>query len=298
LISHKDNPFLAFSPMFNIEGSSQPFQVFLGTIFSVLKGTPIQASKFNPPLVLDTILKEGGGGSSSEDDNDDASGEYQGSSTTNISSKLLMTCSRMTTSRDAVESNLMFTLSSPHYPKSFQVWVHLHSLPNNMFVLPYCAKNRNWKRHLWLTHHIGCGSTRNVWECHFDNSDDLFPIKVVKLQRKSDVEHQQRFNNEFEVYLSLEIVYQSGQLHNCITPHCYGAFEGNGTNILILGLCGDTLKDWDELKFLEQTQIYRLVWDLHRVEIVHGDLEPQNIAHIPGGGFHLIDFSESVRHSC
>ncbi|KAH9053359.1 hypothetical protein EDB87DRAFT_1708889 [Lactarius vividus] len=137
LISHKDNPFLAFSPMFNIEGSSQLFWVFLGAIFSVLKGTPIQASKFNPPLVLDTILEEGGGGSSSEDDNDDTSGKYWGSSTTNISSKLSMTHSCTTTSHDAVESDLMFTLSSPHYPKSFQVWVHLHLLPNNMMWIDW-----------------------------------------------------------------------------------------------------------------------------------------------------------------
>ncbi|KAH9057411.1 hypothetical protein EDB87DRAFT_1823633 [Lactarius vividus] len=251
LVSDKDTPFLAFSPMFNIEGSSQPFRAFLGAILSVLKGTPVQASKFNPPLVLDTISEEGGGGSSSEDDNDDASGEYRGSSTTNISSKLPMTRSRATTSRDAAKSDLM-DVDRPG----------------------------------------------NVWECRFDNSDNLFAIKVVKLQHKSDVERQRRFNNEFEVYLSLEIAYQSGQLRDRITPHCYGAFEGNGTDVLILGLCGDTLKDWDELKFSERTQIYGLVWDLHRVGIVHGDLEPRNVARVPGGGFHLIDFSESVRHSC
>ncbi|KAH9014661.1 hypothetical protein EDB85DRAFT_2097786 [Lactarius pseudohatsudake] len=298
LISDKDNPFLAFSPMFNIEGSSQPFRAFLGAILSVLEGTPVQACKFNPPLVLDTIPEEGEGGTPSEDDNDDASGEYRGSSTTNISSKLPMTRSRATTSRDAAVSDLMFTLSSPHYPESFQVWVHLHSLPNNTFVLPHCAENGNWKRRLWLTCHIGCGSTGNVWECHFDNSDDLLAIKVVKWRHRSDVERQQRFNNEFEVYLSLEIAYQSGQLRDRFTLHCYGAFEGDGTGVLILELCGDTLKDWDELNFSEQTQIYGLVWDLHRGGIVHGDLEPRNIARVPGGGFRLIDFSESVRHSC
>ncbi|KAH9170940.1 hypothetical protein EDB89DRAFT_1222301 [Lactarius sanguifluus] len=275
LVRDKDNPFLTFSPMFSIEGSSKPFRAFLGAILSVLESTPVQANEFDPTMVLDTISEEGKGGS-----------------------KLPMTRSRATTSRDAAESDLMFTLSSAHYPESFQVWVHLHSLPNNTFVLPHCAENGNGKRRLWLTRHIGCGSTGNVWECHFDNSDDLFAIKVVKLRRSSDLERQQRFNNEYEVYLSLEIAYQSGQLRDRFTPHCYGAFEGDGTDVLILGLCGDTLKDWDELNFLEQTQIYRLVWDLHRVGIVHGDLEPRNIARVPGGGFRLIDFSESVRHSC
>ena len=32
--------------------------------------------------------------------------------------------------------------------------------------------------------------------------------------------------------------------------------------------------------------------------IVHEDLEPRNIARAPGGGFRLIDFSESRKHIC
>ena len=47
-----------------------------------------------------------------------------------------------------------------------------------------------------------------------------------------------------------------------------------------------------------RTQLYGLVWNLHRVGIVHGDLEPRNIARVPGGGFRLIDFSESMGHTC
>ncbi|KAH9175244.1 hypothetical protein EDB89DRAFT_347330 [Lactarius sanguifluus] len=276
LVSDNDNPFLAFSRIFSIEGSSQPFRAFLGAILSNLNGAPVQASEFHPDVALDTIPEEGEGGSSSSSEDIDGSGEYRDSSTAIISSTLPITHSRAATSHDAVESELMFTLSSPHYPESFQVWAHLHSLPNNTFVLPHCAENGNRKRRLWLTRHIGSGSTGNVWECHFDNG----------------------FHNEFEVYLSLEIAYQSGQLRDRITPHCYGAFEGDGTGVLILGLCGDTLKDWDELDFSEQTQVYGLVWDLHRLGIIHGDLEPRNIARVPGGGFLLIDFSASVRHSC
>ncbi|KAH9048980.1 hypothetical protein EDB84DRAFT_1585806 [Lactarius hengduanensis] len=295
LVSDNDKPFLAFSRIFSIEDSSEPFRAFMGAILSVLKGAPVQASKFHPAVALDTIPEEGEGGSSEDVD---GSGEYRGRSTANISSTRPITRSSAAASHDAAESELMFTLSSPHYPESFQVWAHLHSLPNNAFVLPHCAENGNGKRRLWLTRHIGSGSTGNVWECHFDNGDDLFAIKVVKLRRRSDVECQRRFYNEFEVYLSLEIGYQSGQLRDRITPHCYGAFEGDGTGVLILGLCGDTLKDWDELNFSEQTQVYGLVWDLHRLGIVHGDLEPRNIARVPGGGFRLIDFSESVRHSC
>ncbi|KAH9039312.1 hypothetical protein EDB85DRAFT_2287134 [Lactarius pseudohatsudake] len=300
LVSDDDNPFLAFSPMFSIEGSSEPFRAFLSAILSVLDGAPVQASKFNPTLVLDIIPEEDDG--PFEDDVDDGSGEYRGRSTTNISSTPPMTHSRAITSRDVAESvaesELMFTLSSPHYPESFQVWIRLHSLPYSTFVLPHCAENGNRKRYLWLTRHIGFGSTGNVWECHFDNSDDLFAIKVVELLRTSDEECRQRFYNEFEVYLSLETAYQSGELPDRITPHCYGAFEGDGIGALILELCGDTLNSWDELDFSEQTRVYKLVGDLHRVGIVHGDLEPRNVARVPGGGFRLINFSGSRSHTC
>jgi tRNA A-37 threonylcarbamoyl transferase component Bud32 len=47
-----------------------------------------------------------------------------------------------------------------------------------------------------------------------------------------------------------------------------------------------------------RSQVYELVQSLHRIGIVHGDLEPRNIARARGGGFCLIDFSESRRHIC
>ncbi|KIL63571.1 hypothetical protein M378DRAFT_164244 [Amanita muscaria Koide BX008] len=47
-----------------------------------------------------------------------------------------------------------------------------------------------------------------------------------------------------------------------------------------------------------RSQVYNLVQDLHRIGIVHGDLEPRNIGRARGGGFCLIDFSESRRHNC
>ena len=49
---------------------------------------------------------------------------------------------------------------------------------------------------------------------------------------------------------------------------------------------------------LYRSQVYKLVHDLHRVGIEHGDLEPRNIARNRGGGFCLIDFSESRTHIC
>ncbi|KAI9464522.1 hypothetical protein BJY52DRAFT_1145192 [Lactarius psammicola] len=284
-----ENPFLAYSPNYSIENSSEPFRAFLGAILSIIKAVPVQTSVFNPDMELDIIPEEVDNGP--EDDIVDGSGA-------DISSNVPSTRSRATTSREATESGLMITSSSPDSPESFQVWVHLHSLPNNRFAPPQCAEKGNGKQRLWLTRLMGYGSTGNVWQCRFDNGDGLFAIKVVELLRKSDVERQRRLCNEFEVYLTLEMAYQSGQLRDRITPHCYGAFGGDGTDVLILELCDGTINSWDELNISERTQVYRLVRDLHRVGIFHGDLEPRNIARFPGGGFRLIDFTESGRHTC
>ena len=47
-----------------------------------------------------------------------------------------------------------------------------------------------------------------------------------------------------------------------------------------------------------RSQVYKLARDLHRIGIIHGDLEPRNIGRTREGGFCLIDFSESGRHTC
>lgn len=50
--------------------------------------------------------------------------------------------------------------------------------------------------------------------------------------------------------------------------------------------------------FFCRRQVYWLALDLHRVGIIHGDLEPQNVARV-AGRFCLIDFSNSGRwHTC
>ncbi|KAI9465417.1 hypothetical protein BJY52DRAFT_1144063 [Lactarius psammicola] len=298
LVSGGDNPFLAFSPMCSIENSSETFRALLGAILSVLGNIHVQPSEFNPNMVLDITPEEEDDRHLPEDDTYDGSKPYRGGARTTNSSKVPTTRSRATTSRDDAESGLMITSSSPRSLESFQVWVHLHSLPNNTFVLPHCAENGSGKRRLWLTRLIGFGSTGNVWECHFDKSDSSFAIKIIEMLRRSDVDRQRRFYNELEVYLTLDMAYESGQLRDRIAPHCYGAFEGDGIDVLVLELCGDTLKGWDDLNPSERTQVYGLVWDLHRVGIVHGDLEPRNVARVPGGGFCLIDFSECTKHTC
>ena len=44
--------------------------------------------------------------------------------------------------------------------------------------------------------------------------DDLFAVKVVEASRPSDAGSRQRLRNEFNVYLTLEKAYHSGQLRD------------------------------------------------------------------------------------
>jgi hypothetical protein len=113
------------------------------------------------------------------------------------------------------------------------------------------VSDRNGQRCLWLTRFIGFGSTGKVWKSHFDNSDDSFAIKIVELLRPSDKDSRQRLRNEFNVYLIIEAAYQSKRLRDRITPRCYGAFEGDGVDVLILDLCDSILNTWDELSSSE-----------------------------------------------
>ena len=53
-----------------------------------------------------------------------------------------------------------------------------------------------------------------------------------------------------------------------------------------------------DIIFFRRAQVYGLVSDLHRVGIIHGDLEPRNIGRVPEHGLCLIDFSESTNHNC
>ena len=74
-------------------------------------------------------------------------------------------------------------------------------MSNNTLALPLCVKSG--KERLWLTRFVGSGSTGNVWECRFDDCDDLFAAKVVEVLRPSDADSRQRLRNEFKVYCTL-----------------------------------------------------------------------------------------------
>lgn len=58
--------------------------------------------------------------------------------------------------------------------------------------------------------------------------------------------------NEFNIYLTLEKAYRSGQLPDRIAPFCYRAFEGDGVDVLMLDFHDHVLNTWDELSASER----------------------------------------------
>ena len=73
-------PFLAYSPMLSIEGSSEPFRAFLGAILSVINDVPVSPSTCNPEMKLYIIIEDPDQdiGPLHENDLDDGSGAYWG----------------------------------------------------------------------------------------------------------------------------------------------------------------------------------------------------------------------------
>ncbi|KAH9981480.1 hypothetical protein BGW80DRAFT_1434619 [Lactifluus volemus] len=106
--------------------------------------------------------------------------------------------------------------------------------------------------------------------------------------RPSDTQKRQRLRNKFKIYLNLDDAYQSGRLHD----------RSAYMDVLILDLCDSIMNSWDDLSASEQSKVYKLVQDLHRIGIAHEDLEPRNIVRTHGGKFLLIDFSKSRKHVC
>ena len=106
LVRDDHHPFLAYSPMISIDGSSVPFRALLGAILSVIKKVPVEPAEFNPNMKLDTLVKEQDEHPSAKDDIDDGS-PYSASSGEEIANDPPNTRARHRTGQRRAESWLM-----------------------------------------------------------------------------------------------------------------------------------------------------------------------------------------------
>ena len=106
LVRDDHHTFLAYSPMISIDDSSVPFRALLGAILSVVKKVPVEPTKFNPNMGLDTLVEEQDEGPLPEDDIKDGSA-YSASSGEETANDPPNTRNRHRTDQRKAESGLM-----------------------------------------------------------------------------------------------------------------------------------------------------------------------------------------------
>jgi len=92
---------------------------------------------------------------------------------------------------------------------------------------------------------LGAGSTGAVFQGFLGKK--AVAVKVVEILHQYDRSRRRRLRSEFSVYAHLEELYKSKKFTQRIAPQCYGAFKSKKLDILILGLHGSALFDWDDL---------------------------------------------------
>ena len=92
--------------MISIDDSSVPFRALLGAILSVVKKVPVEPTKFNPNMGLDTLVEEQDEGPLPEDDIKDGSA-YSASSGEETANDPPNTRNRHRTDQRKAESGLM-----------------------------------------------------------------------------------------------------------------------------------------------------------------------------------------------
>jgi hypothetical protein len=101
------------------------------------------------------------------------------------------------------------------------------------------------ERFVILTTALGAGSTGAVYQGVLGGI--AVAVKVVDILHRHDHSKRCRLQTEFNVYTHLEELYMSQKLARRIAPQCYGAFKSKRPDILVMGLHGIALSNWDDL---------------------------------------------------
>lgn len=285
-----DERVLAFSPMIEISNSSIPFRAILGALLSVVQDVAVKPTILPVNATMDIFPEdehEEESGSSSENDYDDGSGAYTPSAHGIGSSRSLTSSLQSGALVDNVDT-VMFTASPASSSRPYWVPLHSHSIAPSF--PPACD------RLLRISNLLGKGSTGAVYRASMGN--ESLAVKLVEILHPDDLKKRGRLRSEFRIYLHLEEAYSSGELSERIAPQCYGTLGNKRLYALVMELHCSALSQWAGLTSLERKKIFALVKQLHSVSVLHGDIEPRNVVRTSGGGFLLIDFSESQSHSC
>ncbi|KAK0460630.1 uncharacterized protein EV420DRAFT_1533223, partial [Desarmillaria tabescens] len=136
-----------------------------------------------------------------------------------------------------------------------------------------------------------------VWRCRVQGGDDK--SRIMKLVARV---HSAMILRELYMY---EVALKD----SCyLIPACYGVFQrpAGGWFGFLLEDVGDSLEevygmDWSDVKrgmsATEWQKFIDSVMELHSLGVIHGDLEPRNVART-ADGFKFFDFGRSKLHRC
>ncbi|KAK0432165.1 uncharacterized protein EV420DRAFT_1772379 [Desarmillaria tabescens] len=147
-----------------------------------------------------------------------------------------------------------------------------------------------------LLEQIRASRWSSIYTCHLEGADKLCIMKLVSER------HSEMVLRELYMY---EVV-----LKGCsLVPQFYGTFQrpAGGWFGFLLENVGESLEDvygseWGDVKVdlgvVEWKNLVDSVKKLHSLGVMHGDLEPRNVARTGEGTFKFFDFGRSEVHRC
>ncbi|KAK0184907.1 kinase-like domain-containing protein [Armillaria mellea] len=147
-----------------------------------------------------------------------------------------------------------------------------------------------------LVERIRVGRWSSIYTCRVESEDKLCIMKLVEER------HSEMVLRELYMYDAV--------LKGCsLVPQFYGAFQrpAGGWFGFLLENVGDSLEDvygseWGNVKadlsVADWKSLVDSVKKLHSLGIMHGDLEPRNVARTREGTFKFFDFGRSEMHRC
>ncbi|KAL5481084.1 hypothetical protein ACEPAI_10025 [Sanghuangporus weigelae] len=295
-----DDPFITFSVVEKQEDNTRPFRTLLAMILAAELNLEVE-SHADMGVALATIPEEDENDPTTKlpdvDPSEDKSGTFKGDGKVTREEPPVTRPGNRTEGRETYEVpdlEIGWSQQIVTQPRSFSFY-KVDFAGNCLPLRPSTAK-------LSLHRILGSGSTGVVYQATLDGDESVkdvnarsYAVKIV--HRGSSQEKRgglERLRNEFKVYCKI------GESGADLTPRCYGLYDSTYMLALILDYGGEALTNlpWSSVPFRDRLRIFELLSALHKIGIVHRDIEPRNIVRSCDGSLKIIDFSQAVFHDC
>ncbi|KAL5498957.1 hypothetical protein ACEPAH_1475 [Sanghuangporus vaninii] len=295
-----DDPFITFSVVEKQTDNTRPFRALLAMIFEAELSLEVE-SHADMGEALATIEEDEEDEPTKKlpdvDPREDKSGTFKGSGKVTREEPPVTRPGNRTESREASEVpdlEIGWSQQIVTHPRSFSFY-KVDFAGNCMPLRPGTAK-------LSLHRILGSGSTGVVYQATLDGDESVKDIDArsyaVKIVHRGSTQEKggglERLRNESKVYCRI------GESGADLAPRCYGLYDSTYMLALILDYGGEALTNlpWSSVAFRDRLRIFELLSALHKIGIIHKDIEPRNIVRSSDGSLKLIDFSQAGFHNC